>query len=208
MSAPTPIDPGRVEWAGDNPGIYFKESSDGDWTRLALYFRVVLSPAGPGKAMFVLESPDRNDGIAAGNVCITDNVPMVEYLTRDFVGKFPTFRNRPGLAAMTILKLTSSETIAGEDSHTEIVRAESVSLKMMWTELGAPFAVAVEPEQSATGSHRMYSTFRQASSARICIDERALDGSVVTRPFFGISMSSAFLAFSEIWISPAKADEK
>ena len=34
MSAHSPIDAGRVEWAGDNPGIYLKDSSDGDWTRL------------------------------------------------------------------------------------------------------------------------------------------------------------------------------
>lgn len=208
MSSHNPIDTGRVEWVGDNPGIYLKDSSDGDWTRLALYFRVVLSPAGPGKAMFVLSSPDRDDGIAAGNVCITDNVPMVEYLTEGFVGRFPTFRDRPGLSAITTLKLASSETIAGNDSHVEIVRAEGLSLKMMWTGLGTPFAVAVEPRESATGNHRMYSTFRQASGACVCIDERTLDGTVVSRPFFGISMSSAFLAFSEIWISPARADER
>jgi len=109
---------------------------------------------------------------------------------------------------MATLKLASAETIAEHDSHTEIVRAERLSLKMMWTGLGTPFAVAVEPSQSATGSHRMYSTFRQASGARICIDDRALEGTVVTRPFFGITMSSAFLALSEIWISPASADKQ
>ena len=207
MSAHSPIDAGRVEWAGDNPGIYLKDSSDGDWSRLALYFRVVLSPTGPGKAMLVLNSPDRNDGVAAGNVCITDNVPLVKYLTDGFIGRFPTFRNRQGLAAMTTLKLASSETIAGEDSYVEIVRAEGLSLTMTWTGLGTPFAVAVDPRESATGSHRMYSTFRQASGARVCIDDRVLDGAVVSRPFFGIAMSSAFLAFSEIWISPAGADE-
>jgi hypothetical protein len=79
---------------------------------------------------------------------------------------------------------------------------------MMWTGLGAPFAVAVEPRESATGSHRMYSAFREASGGCISIDDRVLDGAVVSRPFFGISMSSAFLAFAEIWISPASADEK
>jgi hypothetical protein len=133
---------------------------------------------------------------------------MVEYLTEGFIRRFPTFRNRQGLAAMTTLKLAASETIAGDDSHTEIVRAERVSLQMMWTGLGTPFAVAVEPHESATGSHRMYSTFRQASGARVCIDDRALEGTVVTRPFFGITMSSAFLALSEIWISPTSADKK
>jgi hypothetical protein len=207
MPVHSPIDAGRVEWVGDNPGIYLKDSQDGDWTRLALYFRVVLSPAGPGKAMLVLNSPDRNDGVAAGNVCITDNAPMVEYLTQGFVSRFPTFRNRQGLAGMTMLKLASSQTIAAEDSHTEIVRAQELSLKMTWTGLGTAFAVAVEPRESATGSHRMYSAFRQAADARLWIDDRALAGAVVTRPFFGITMSSAFLAFSEIWISPASSEK-
>jgi hypothetical protein len=205
MSASSPIDAGRVEWAGDNPGIYLKDTSQGDWTRLALYFRVVLSPVGPGKAMIVLNSPDRSEGVAAGNICITDNVRLVEYLVEGFVGRFPTFRNRRGLAAMTTLKLTSSETLAAEESHAEMVRAEGLSLKMMWTGLDVPFAVAVEPRDSATASHRMYSTFRQAAGARIWIDDRELEGTVVSRPFFGISMRSAFLALAEIWISPAGA---
>jgi hypothetical protein len=109
---------------------------------------------------------------------------------------------------VTTLNLSSSETITGDDSHTEIVRAGGLSLKMMWTGLGTPFAVAVEPRESATGSHRMYSMFRQASRASICIDDRTLEGAVVTRPFFGITMSSAFLAFSEIWISPATAEAR
>ncbi len=208
MSANTAIDAGTVEWAGDNPGIYLKESVDGDWKRLALYFRVVISPAGPGTAMVVLSSPDHGDGIAAGNVCITDNMAMLEYLVDGFVSRFPTFRNRPGLAAMTRLKLVAAETVAGVDTHEEIVCAEKLALRMKWTGLGAPFAVNVDPPQSATGSHRMYSAFRQASDASIRIDEQVLKGKVVNRPFFGISMSSAFLAFSEIWISPARTEGK
>jgi hypothetical protein len=208
MSANSAIDAGTVDWAGDNPGIYLKESSDGDWKKLALFFRVTISPAGPGVAMVVLDSPDRADGIAAGNVCITDNMPLLEYLADGFISRFPTFRNRPGLAAMTRLKLESSETLAGFDSHEEIVRADNLALSMKWTGLGAPFAVAVEPPQSATGDHRMYSAFREASGASISIDGKPLAGAVVKRPFFGISMSSAFLAFAEIWITPAKSEVK
>ena len=49
------INPGRVDWCGENPGIYLKENpSDASYSTLALFFRVVLSPYGRGHAAIVL----------------------------------------------------------------------------------------------------------------------------------------------------------
>jgi hypothetical protein len=38
-----PIHPGTVEWSGENPGIYLKDSADGPWRSLMCFFRIVLS---------------------------------------------------------------------------------------------------------------------------------------------------------------------
>ena len=54
MAERTLVNPGVVAWAGDNPGIYLKETAEGDWTGLAVYFRIVYSPQGRGRAMVVL----------------------------------------------------------------------------------------------------------------------------------------------------------
>ena len=47
------VNPGRVEWAGDNPGIYLRESPDGPWTGLGIFFRVLFSAYGQGSAMII-----------------------------------------------------------------------------------------------------------------------------------------------------------
>jgi hypothetical protein len=49
----------------------------------------------------------------------------------------------------------------------------------------------------------MYSVFLEAASAEICINGTALAGKVASRQFFGRTMSTAFLAFSETWVTPA-----
>ena len=41
-----PVNPGSVEWSGENPGIYLKSDPDGDYSVVALFFRIVLSPYG------------------------------------------------------------------------------------------------------------------------------------------------------------------
>ena len=198
------VNPGVVAWAGDNPGIYLKETAEGDWTGLAVYFRIVFSPHGRGRAMVVLAEPDRGEGYpAAGNVCITDNPAMMGYLIDGFLSKFPTFRGRAGLAAMARLPLEGAETLGSfDDAYSEGVRSGDLTLRMTWRRIGAPFAVEVTPAQSATGAHDMYSLFMEARDATIAVNETPLAGRVFTRPFFGTTMSTAFLAFSETWVLP------
>ena len=198
------VNPGVVAWAGDNPGIYLKETAEGDWTGLAVYFRVVYSPFGRGRAMVVLAEPDRGEAYpAAGNVCITDNPAMMGYLVEEFLAKFPTFRGRAGLAAMAMLPLEGAETLGSfDDAYSEGVRSGDLSLRMAWRQIGAPFAVEVSPAESAAGAHDMYSLFMEARDATVAINGTPLSGHVFTRPFFGSTMSTAFLAFSETWVTP------
>ena len=63
-------------------------------------------------------------------------------------------------------------------------------------------AVEVTPENSATGKHDMYSLFFEARQAKIEVNGVRLSGNVSTRQFFGKTMSTAFLAFSETWAKP------
>ena len=52
-----PINPGSVDWSGENPGMYLKETPDGPFVTLISFFRVVLSPHGRGHAAFLLLDP-------------------------------------------------------------------------------------------------------------------------------------------------------
>lgn len=202
-----PVNPGVVEWCGDNPGIYLKhDAEDEDWASLAIYFRVTYSRHGPGRVAVVLESPERAVGFPqAGNLCLNDNDALRRYLLEDFVSRFPSFRNQPGLAAMSVMTLEHS---ACEGDPTQCYRQTAsgadVTVTMTWRKLDQPFAVEVGPERSDTGRHEMYSLFFEAQDAEITLNGRPLRGRVVDRTFLGRQMSSAFLAFSETWVKPCR----
>lgn len=207
MSRP-PVNPGRVDWSGENPGIYLKEDPAGDYTVLALFFRVVLSPHGRGAAAIVLGDPDR----AAGwpdvcNFILTDNQSMMRWIVDGWVRKMPTFRGRLGLEAMTWLDLDSVSKCPGnlKDRYSESLRGDGLTLEMIWKDLGEPMPIEVTKEDSATGEHEMYSVFLEAKDAEIRVNNSRLRGKVAARQMSGQKMGTAFLAFSETWVTP---DEK
>lgn len=205
MMQRTPVNPGTVEWTGENPGIYLKESPDSDWTTLGIFFRVALSPHGRGHTMIVLERPDLAAGYPeVANLCLTDNDALTQYLVENFMAKFPTFKGKAGLTSMSRLPLTSVNT--GGDmkiSYSETAIGDGVEIAMTWKHLGEPFAAEVTKDKSATGEHEMYSVFFEAGDAFISVNGRTLAGHVASRQFFGRTMSTAFLAVSETWVKPA-----
>ena len=201
------INPGRVDWSGENPGIYLKEEADGDYTALCLFFRVVLSPYGPGHAAIVLGAPDEPKGWPdVPNFIMTDNQRMMRWIVDGWVTKMPTFVGRKGLPAMCWLDLSSVERQPGDikSRYREILAGSGVTLELTWADLGPPIPVEVTKENSATKAHEMYSVFLEANEASIVINKTPLKGKVRDRQFFGRTMSTAFLAFSETWVTPVE----
>ena len=76
-----PFNPNKVDWSGENPGMYLKESADGPFVTLISFFRVVTSTHGKGHAAFMLLDP-HGDGRnpEKPNVCLTDNEPLADYV--------------------------------------------------------------------------------------------------------------------------------
>ncbi|MDH3634930.1 MAG: hypothetical protein OES20_09510 [Gammaproteobacteria bacterium] len=201
------INPGRVDWSGENPGIYLKHHQDDEaYCLLSLFFRVVLSPYGKGHAAIVLAAPDTAQGWPQEtNFIMTDNQRMMRWIVDGWVSKMPTFVGRAGLQQMSWLDLDSVQRQPGDlkTDYREILRGSGVTLEMHWSNLGDPLPVEVTAENSATKEHEMYSVFLEAKSAAVTVNGTELPGAVQSRQFFGRTMSTAFLAFSETWVTPA-----
>lgn len=201
------INPGRVEWSGENPGIYLKEQADDPaYSTLALFFRVVLSPYGRGHAAIVLGAPDTAQGWPhVPNLIMTDNQRLMRWIVDGWVTKMPTFVGKAGLGAMTWLDCDSVEKRPGDlkSRYSETLRGSGVTLEMIWKGMGPPLPVEVTKENSATKEHDMYSLFLEAKEAQVIVNGTPLKGDVAERQFFGRAMSTAFLAFSETWVTPA-----
>lgn len=202
MSRPV-INPGQIDWSGENPGMYLKETADGPFVTLISFFRVVLSPHGKGHAAFMLQDP-RGSGkdAAKPNVCITDNEPLANYLRDGFVTHFGAFKGATGLAGCRMVPGWDFQ--AGGDGrtvHTEWFRSAIGQVCLTWDQLGAPFLVELMKEGSATGKHEMFSLFVESPSVRATINGNAVAGKAFPREFLSRKNSStAFLAFSETWV--------
>lgn len=205
------INPGRVDWSGENPGIYLKQDArDEAYCTLSLFFRVVLSPYGRGHAAIVLGAPTEAAGWPeAVNFIMTDNQRMMRWLVDDWVSRMPAFAGQAGLDAMTWLDLESVQKKPGDlkSNYSEILRGSGVTLELNWFDLGTPLPVEVTTENSATKAHEMYSVFLEAGNASVVVNGSALPGAVRTQPFFGRTMSTAFLAFSETWVTPGSGGD-
>lgn len=158
------INPGRVDWCGENPGIYLKHKADDEaYCLLSLFFRVSLSPYGKGNAAIVLAAPDAEKGWPEeSNFIITDNQRLMRWIVDGWVTRMPTFVGRAGLQHMSWLNLDSVQCQPGDlkSDYRETLRGSGVTLEMHWSDMGDPIPVEVTVENSATKAHEMYSTLR------------------------------------------------
>ena len=201
----TSINPGKVEWSGENPGIYLKENMHGDYTTLGLFFRIVLSPYGMGTGAIILGDPDTPSGWPhVPNFIISDNQRLFIWLIEGWVRKMPTFIGKVGLEHMTWIDLLGSTKHPTDlkTKYTETLIGKGVEVQMIWKDLGSPLPVELTQANSVTKAHEMYAVFLEAQDAQIMVNNTPLKGSVSSRHFFGKTMSTAFLALSETWVTP------
>ena len=192
--------PGTIDWTGENPGIYLKESVDGPFVTIASFFRVVLSPHGSGHAAVVIQAP-QTKAAPERNFCLTDNEKLARWLVAEYVAHFAAFKDLPALTDLAYrpLRICAREGDA-TSRYSEIARGDGIELRMTWEGLGEAFALQLPPGKSATGKHRMLSVFAGARDGIITIDGKRLPGHAVPRDMVGRQITTAFLAFAESWI--------
>lgn len=198
------INPGQVDWSGENPGMYLKESEDGPFTALISYFRVVRSPHGRGHAViFVTDPAAPTQAPGHVNATYTDNPGLARYLLDEFAQFFGAFKPVAGLVELPIKKGWGfARSGDAQTSYTESAESEDGRITLEWSRLEEPFMVEYTAPQSATGKHEMFSLFITAQSCQASVGNVRTRGRPVPREMAGKKSSTAFLAFSETWVRP------
>lgn len=194
---------GKVDWTGDNPFIYMKTDPNGEWTSLSVYFRIAASDYGRGEAIIVLENPYELEDDNAIRVCLTDNLELSRYLVKDFLSHFALFRKAVSLENMEYIENATFKTEAEyPKKHIESAHSaeKDMTINLIWENLGEPFAVALPPAETQTGEHEMFCVFQAATSARVEVNGKAIEGQPIEREFLDRRALSACLATSESWI--------
>lgn len=199
-----PITPGTVDWTGENPGILLKDDAD-NFTAMALFFRVAWSPVGQGQVLLLYGTPDQVEGTSnAPNVILSDNPELTAFLKRNFISKLAAFANAPAFATLPEIGAQAVRSSGDPMSHRycEAIAAEGLVVELVWERLEPPRALELSPHEVASGEQTMFSLLVPARAAHIIVNGEPLPGTLGTRVQAGYETTTAFLYFSETWITP------
>ncbi|HBP85866.1 MAG TPA: hypothetical protein DD661_12610 [Gammaproteobacteria bacterium] len=205
MPLSSPIHPGQVVWTGENPGILLKENPDGPFSAIALFFRIYVSPAGRGTVLLLLDSPEEKRAFPEGcNLLLHDNQDLAEYLLETFILRLPAFAALPSCESLSLIPIEECRS-EGDPRvrYSEIIKADSLDIELVWDGLGKPTALELPPELTGGKENELYTLLIESTNPSIHINGRRLPGSPVERVQAGIKTTTAFLYFSETWIRPA-----
>lgn len=204
MPLSQPITPGIVDWSGENPGILLKDEA-GDFSAMALFFRIAWSPAGQGHVLLLYGTPSAVTGSAhAPNVMLTDNVALGNFLKMNFIGKLKLFRAAPAFKQLPLMLAQSIRSTGDPLGHrySETISGGGVTVELVWEGLEPPRALELTPDQVGTGAHTMFTILVPARAAQIIVNGQSLPGQVGKRMQAGVETTTAFLYFSETWVIP------
>jgi hypothetical protein len=196
-----------VDWTGENPGILLK-APDGNFSAMALFFRIAWSPVGQGQVLLLFGTPGAADGAkGAPNVLLADNMPLADFLMQNFIGKLGAFRAAPAFDGVE-RRLAQAVRSTGDPMggrYTETVSGGGLTVELVWEGLEPPKALELTRDQVGTGAHTMFTVLVPAREAQIIVNGRRLPGAVGERVQAGFKTTTAFLYFSETWIIPPEA---
>ncbi|MEX0366295.1 MAG: hypothetical protein AB3N22_09530 [Ruegeria sp.] len=204
MPLSTPITQGTVDWTGENPGILLKDAG-GEFSAMALFFRVAWSPVGQGQVLLLYGTPGADKGPPeAPNIMLTDNHDLAGFLKEQFIGRLAAFRNVPAFDTLPIRPAQAVRSSGDPMSHryTETVSGEGLAVELVWEGLERPKALELTPDQVGTGMHTMFTLLVPARKAQIIVNGHTLPGEVGTRTQAGFETTTAFLYLSETWVIP------
>ena len=199
-----PVTPGVVDWTGENPGILLKDYN-GEFSAMALFFRVAWSPVGQGQVILLYGTPGAVEGSRdAPNVMLSDNPALTAFLKQNFISKLGAFANAPAFASLPELNAQAVRSSGDPMSHryTETVAGEGLTVELVWEQLETPRALELMPDQVGTQEHTMFTLLVPAHAAQILVNGKALPGKLGTRVQAGYETTTAFLYFSETWVIP------
>lgn len=198
------VNPGQVDWSGENPGILLKEDPEGPFSAMALFFRIACSPVGPGQALLLYEKPQEAASLpGAHNVMVSDNEALGHYLIDHFIAKLAAFAEAPAYGALRHLPAKAVRSEGDPRSaYAEIVETADFSVELRWSGLGTPVALELPPSLTGPKDRELFTVLVEAREAAILVDGRQLPGVPVPRVQAGIETTTAFLYFSESWMIP------
>lgn len=185
------LDPNRLILTGENPFIRLSATDDGAVTTNASYWRILLSPGGPGHVLY-LKSELTEDQWRI----YTDNIAMVRWLQSTVQGML-----NPELKDQSIPVIDARFSKHGDvpDFWTERLKSSDGEIALTWHQIGEPLLIHTQPNETPGRPYGVCTVLIPALGARLTRDGVAARGQAWPREREGKPFSTCALAFSESW---------
>ncbi len=185
------LDANRVILTGENPFIRLSTTDAGAVTTNASFWRILLSPAGPGHVLY-LKSELTQDKWRI----YSDNIAMARWLQSTVQGML-----NPELLDLTI-PVTDAECSKSGDARdfwTETMDTNDEEIALTWYRIGEPLLIHTQPNADPGRPYGVCTVLVPALGARLTRNGVEAAGQPWAREREGKPFSTCALAFSESW---------
>lgn len=186
-------DANRVVLTGENPFIRLSATDDGPITTNASFWRIVLSPAGPGHVLYL------NSELTGGAWRIySDNLAMARWLQGSVQGML-----NPELADQSIPATLARFRRHGDarDGWTERLDTGEERIALTWYQMGDPLLLHTQPGEGGR-RYGLCTVLVPALGAQVTRNGVHAAGRPWPREREGRAFSTCALAFAESWTEP------
>jgi hypothetical protein len=184
-------DPNQLVLTGENPFIRLSATDGAPFTTNASFWRIILSPAGPGHVLYI-KSELTNDRLRI----YSDNIAMARWLQSTVQGML-----NAETADLSIPVIDAAFSKEG-DPHTywtERVEAWDEEIALTWYSIGEPLLIHTQPNAEPGRPYGVCTVLIPALGARLTRNGVQAVGQAWPREREGRPFSTCALAFSESW---------
>ena len=185
------LDPHRLILTGENPFIRLSATDGGPVTTNASFWRMIISPAGPGHVLYIKGELTDN----AWRI-YSDNIAMARWLQETVQGML-----NAELADTSIPVRDAQFSKSGDarDFWTEELAADDEHISLTWYRIGEPLLIHTEPGPPPARKYGVCTVLIPALGTRLVRNGVEAAGQSWPAQREGKPFSTSALAFSESW---------
>jgi hypothetical protein len=184
-------DPNQLILTGENPFIRLSETDGAPFTTNASFWRIILSPAGPGHVLY-LKSELTDDRLRI----YSDNIAMARWLQSTVQGMLNAETADP---TIPVIDAEFSKSGDARDFWTERLVTLDEEISLTWYSIGEPLLIHTQPNAEPGRPYGVCTVLIPALSARLSRNGIQAKGQPWAREREGRPFSTCALAFSESW---------
>jgi len=185
------MDVNRLILTGENPFIRLSQNDGDDNTTNASFWRILLSPAGPGHVLYLKSELIENEWRI-----YSDNIALARWLQTTVQGML-----NAELLDLKIPVIDARFSRSGDarDFWTERLDAGDEVIALTWYRIGEPLLIHTQPNADPERPYGVCTVLIPALGARLTRNGHMAAGQPWPREREGKPFSTCALAFSESW---------